>query len=463
MSLSDAIINLNFDLVNKYIMKGIDLNVIDEYGFTPLIQAAIVNDLSIAKLLIQNHADVNLQDLTGNTALHWAVENANLALIELLLQHKADPNMYTKASQSVLVKSVMRNQSEIKNKLYEYGANLNFAKDFINTKLLGHRFELVGRVDIVDPANKFTELDYEGFFLEFSLSVIRNSLSDFKINIKAKDLRDYFIEMDKVIDALSVAAELVRYQQYHTNLSQVDRRIRFLLKKNDLQIIPIAHDGHATTLIYYRGRLIISDRKQDAQVVNALGVYQVSHPSAWNYNLLHTLIYVKKPLEFMNKTLPSILGLKLHSKLLMPAQISGNCSWANVEAAVPSGLYLLMRDPHQFPEKIIGSFHSALDIFYQWREWDRLRELQFCIDSFIDASPAARASKAAILGAILFQRLSAKRESDVAIARRILSVIDTPDYNYILESYKKVYCTWKQSVGGSNLIELLKSARDGDF
>lgn len=463
MSLSGAIINLDFILINKYLSKGVDINAIDEYGFTPLIQAAIVNNLSIAKLLIEHQADVNVQDLTGNTALHWAVENANLPFIELLLTHKADPNLYTKASQSALVKSIIRNQSEIKHKLYEYGADLNFAKDFINAKLLGHRFELIGRVDIVDANNKFTEVDFEGFFLEFSLSVIRNSLSDFRKNILAKELRDYFPKLDKVIDALSVAAELVRYQQYQTDLKEFERRIRFLLSKNELQIIPIAHDGHATTLIYYRDRLIVCDRKQDARLVNALGVYQVANPGAWNHDLLHKLIYVKKPAPFIDKTLPSILGLKIHSKLLMPAQISGNCSWANVEAAVPSALYLLMRDPNCFPEKIIGSSHCALDIFYQWRHWDRLRELQFCIDSFAHASPAARASKAAILGAILFQRLSAKREADISIARRILLVIDTPDYNYIIESYKKVYCDWKQSLGGSNLIELLKKSRENDF
>ena len=36
--------------------------------------------------------------------------------------------------------------------------------DFVNAKLLGHRFELAGRVDIVDHKNTFLELEFEKYF-----------------------------------------------------------------------------------------------------------------------------------------------------------------------------------------------------------------------------------------------------------------------------------------------------------
>ena len=67
-----------------------------------------------------------------------------------------------------------------------FGADPEFALDYINTKLLGHRYELRGYADIVDQEGRFTELSYEGFILEFTLDVVRQSLADFKNNYAAR-------------------------------------------------------------------------------------------------------------------------------------------------------------------------------------------------------------------------------------------------------------------------------------
>lgn len=152
------------------------LNQIDEYGYTPLIQTAIVNSVPKAKLILEAGADVDFSDLSGRTALHWAADNNNAELVKLLLEHRANPNAFTRAGQPVLAISVLRNQDAIKKLLYQYGADLNFAQDFINAKLLGHRFELEGRADIVNNIGTFIEVEFEGFYLEFSLEIVAESL-----------------------------------------------------------------------------------------------------------------------------------------------------------------------------------------------------------------------------------------------------------------------------------------------
>ena len=73
-SLADAIINEDYAAVSEILRHEMNVNQMDEYGFTPLIEAAIADNLDIAKLILSYGAQTNLQDMTGSTALHWAAE-----------------------------------------------------------------------------------------------------------------------------------------------------------------------------------------------------------------------------------------------------------------------------------------------------------------------------------------------------------------------------------------------------
>ena len=108
MSLANAILNNRPDLVEQYLKMGAPINEMDEYGYTPLIEAGIVNDLQMTKLLLAHNADPNGQDMAYGTALHWAVENSNLEMASLLLEHGANANAYTTASESCMVKPLLR-------------------------------------------------------------------------------------------------------------------------------------------------------------------------------------------------------------------------------------------------------------------------------------------------------------------------------------------------------------------
>ncbi len=448
MSISDTIIYGSLTELELRLKQETKLDMVDEYGFTPLIQTAIVNDIDKGELLLDHKANVNFRDLTGGSALHWTVENTNLDFSHLLLHYGADPNAYTLASEPVLVKALLRRQKNLKNLLLRAGAKLEFAQDYINTKLLGHRFELVGFADIVDPQLRFTEVDYEGFILEFTINIILESLQEYKNNFSARHLRNYFDAINQVINAFATAAQLIRYQQYQVDLTAHQKTIDNLLN-NELLIIPIAYEGHAISWIKYGNLLAKCDRSQNDLFVDNVAIYQVTRPEVLTKNFLKQVMYKRQTKNFVDVEAPQLLGLKRIGKLTIGSQISGNCSWANIESAVPVIWYLLSRED-------LSAERQALSFYYQWLEWDKDRALQFCLQSFETASPARRASKAAVLAAILFQRCSANVAIDVERAMKIIKALKTPGYEYVLQSYIEIYCYQNPSPAGENLQRLLQ-------
>src|SRR3990167_10078056 len=79
--------------VAKMLEGDVEINEVDQYGFTPLIEAAIVDNVDLSRLLIEHGADVHMADMVERTALHWASDNNNIALCELLLEKDAYPKI----------------------------------------------------------------------------------------------------------------------------------------------------------------------------------------------------------------------------------------------------------------------------------------------------------------------------------------------------------------------------------
>ncbi len=459
MSLANAILSGDTQLVARYLQMGAPLNEFDEYGYPPIIEAAIANDANMAEFLLKYHPDVNKQDLTGGTALHWAAENANIKMIELLLQHKANPNAYTTASEPVIVKPYLREQREVMMVLREHGASLQFAQDFINAKLLGHRFDLVGQVDIVDTEGRFTEVDLEGFFLESSLDIIRHSLQDYQHNFAAKHLRDHFDRVNTVIDALYRARELIRYQHYQTSAANHAAQIKRLIN-HDLVIIPVGYQGHAITLVKFGEYLAICNRRRVNSFADHLSIGRMGRPRLFNYDLIKKCLYEKSSAHFIETQLPALLDLQPVTRLMLKRQISGNCSWANVEAAIPLSLFFLTQDMKQSLPAIMPRDHNAIAFYRQWEEWDKDRALQFCMQDFHRASPARKASKAAQMGAVLFQRCGAKYQKDIERAKKIMKQLTGTEYEYVIDNYMQNYLYNRRTDAGKNLLKLLELKDD---
>lgn len=456
MSLADEIINGNIAHVQQYLAMGADVNEIDQYGFTPLIEAAVCNELEIARLLLEKGAKVNGRDLTEGTALHWSVENNNVELSELLLKNGADPNAYPTYGQPPLVKPLLRHQQEIKELLYEYSADLKFAQDYINTKLIGHRFSLLGKVDIVDASGTFFEIDFEGFILEFTVALLQDSLMQFKRNFTARNLRDHFKKIQRTIDAYNNAAELLKYQQYLMDRKSYQARIRQLFS-HELLLLPVGYEGHAITFVKLGQLFAKCDRGENSKDNPTVGIYRMTRPNACNFEFLEHLLYQKHSKYFVTQTIFDVLGLEFVTDFALSQQSSGNCSWANVEGAFPTMLF--MQDIANQPftkQSFEPQKQLAFSIYTQWQNWDQDWALHQCIESFYDASPARKASKTAILAAVLFQTCEFDNPKDAARINKIMTVLKTPGYEYVLKSYVKVFTElFPNHPGKKNLLELI--------
>jgi len=449
MTIANDIISCREPDFDHYIREGETLNDIDEYGFTPLIETAITRQTHLAELLIARGVDINKPDITGRTALHWAVDNHDLNFVQLLLEHGANANAYTDAGLSVLVYPLLRGQDNLKHLLYQHGAKLDFALDFITAKLIGHRFELQGDVDIVNAEGEFIELDYEGFILEFTVAVVIDSLRRFTSSYSTKHLRHFFPNLYSIMDAFSIAAELLQFQ-HQVSLSDTDRKHIDKLIKSPLLILPAASRGHAFCFVRYHQWWAKIDRGENSLKEGSVNIYRITRPEAFNLHFLQEFLYKKQSRRYFHQVINQQLGLMPVAQIPISSQIVGNCSWANVQAVIPVAYAI-----QQLTTIETFSYKESLALYHDWIEWDKDRALDECVQRFYLANPRRKASYASMLAAILFQTCDERDTDHIKRAEKMLTILTLPEYYYILESYLEIYCIKRLSRKGNNLLKLL--------
>ncbi len=462
-TLADAIIKGTLSEVTNAARVNDDLNFIDEYGYTPLIETCIMDDLEKAKVVLECNLDINFPDLLGNTALHWAVDNHNLELCELLLKKGANANAYSIAGMPVLVKPLLREQNELKNLLIRYGAKLIFAQDFINAKMLGHRFELKGYVDILNASAEFVEISLEGFILEFTLEALRKSLVDFRYNFAARQWEREFVKCRTIMGALSRASLLIRLQHYNIDYKKHRDRITPIIEEDPL-IIPVAQEGHAMTLIRAGNLLAICDRAtyedQDPNE-DKVKIYYMNKPWKLTADYVSELIFVRQMMTVFRKMLPINLGLQEIGSMPLHAQVSGNCSWANIEACIPTLFYMLcMNNAGKSGERLVKDKNEAMQLYHDWQAWDRERSLDYFIQNFSQADERRRATIAEILCAVLFEACSADNKADHERIKKIVPILKTKGLEYISNSYITAYFHKQKTNLGENFKKMLKMGGD---
>lgn len=455
VTLANTIIEEDISGVRQLLRYGVDVNQIDEYGFKPLIEAAVVDNIEISRLLLDHNADPNQQDVTGGTALQWAVENNNLELCKLLLQHGANPNSYNFSGQPVLSMAMLRHQSALRQLLIQAGADSTFAQDYIHTKLLGHMYELIGQATIVSPNNQFVGVEFEGFILEVTLGLIADSVSQFQNHFAARQLRRYSGIAQMIVNVLHKSLKLIRYQQYRVDIKKFESNIDALLREEPI-VIPVGYEGHAITFIKYNDIWVKCDRREDSRLYDNIMFYRVRNTQNLTKEFIKRLMYVKQSDEFINHELDRILDLEPITEVKVDAQISGNCSWANVEATIPALFFLVMMEYNKDPQSHAYYKTLALNFFQKWREWNKDRALDYCIQRFKVSDSVRRACIAEILAAILFQRCQQNTPTDQARVERIMGVLLNSKYEYILKNYLRVYYYQGLSEEGRQFAELLK-------
>jgi Ankyrin repeats (3 copies) len=449
MSIAQDIIRRRMPDFAYYIAQGNSLDDLDEYGFTPLIECAITRQVDIAERLLEYPVLINKTDVSGRGPLHWAVYNNDLALSELLLMHGANPNAYTKAGLNILVYPVLRAQESLKQLLYRHGAKLDFALDFIQAKLIGHRFELQGDVDIVNAKGEFIELDYEGFILEFTVAIVKDSLSRFISSFSTRHLRDHFPLLHTIIDALTLSSELLQLQHQPLLTEAHHQRIEAILK-SPLLILPAASRGHALCFVRFHQWWAKIDRGENSLHEGTVNIYKLTHTENLTVSFIKEFLFQKQNRRYFHQVINQQLGLIPMAQMPITAQITGNCSWANVQAIMPVAYALqILYQTEEFQDT------EAITLFEEWVDWDQDRALDECIQRFYIVNPARKASYAAMLGGILFQACDHANNHHIKRAEKILSILSLPEYYYILQSYLDIYCVKRLSKKGNNLLKLL--------
>lgn len=132
--LNSALINSiyckNDRKLGKAIKKGADVNRLDEFGSTPLMNAIIAEyaDIKIVKMLIGNGADVNAKDTVQCwTPLHFAVREGHFDIVKLLLESGAVIDAQDAFGNTPLIEAVMsfKGDPQIIEILLAYGADKN--------------------------------------------------------------------------------------------------------------------------------------------------------------------------------------------------------------------------------------------------------------------------------------------------------------------------------------------------
>lgn len=454
MDLTEAILQRNHALCERIIKAQENLNYLDEYGYTPLIQAVIANDQKTTTLLLEHGAHPNQKDSTGNSALHWAIYNNNHDIVKLLLQHNADPNSYNISSEPILAKPILRQDNPIKKLLMEHGASPQFANDYIKVKLLGHCYELVGSVDIVDTNGVFTEVDYEGFFLESTIDLINYSLIQFRNNFAARPLKHWFNAIELTTECLYTSQQLLKNDHYLIDHSKQVEAINQFLKK-DTFILPFKQQGHALSLVKLGHLIAIIDRAKDSLPNNYIPIYFLNRSTQLNAKLLFNLVFENQSVEAIHTALRKQLSLQEVDRLNIADQYIGNCSWANIEAALPVIKLMLSFNQRQSDSEREALHNDCLELFHRWQNWNKKRHLISFIREYKSASAKRKACMAALFAGIIFQRCDAKNDDDFALASQMLPILLKKEYNYLIESYKTFYVYQNPTEAGANFLEII--------
>lgn len=91
-SFIQAVKKENLAEVERFIDEGVDLELKDLNGYTPLMHAVKQQNTELVKLLAEYGANVDTSDGLEDTPLVWASSMKNEAIVKVLLGHGADPD-----------------------------------------------------------------------------------------------------------------------------------------------------------------------------------------------------------------------------------------------------------------------------------------------------------------------------------------------------------------------------------
>src|SRR5689334_1041972 len=108
-----------------FIQAGVDVEMRNPNGWTPLLAAAYIGSEKAANVLLKHHANVDARDKQGYTPLHWSSFKGFPGMTKLLLDGKANPNAQSDMGLTPLHQAAMMGHIRIVEALLKGGAKVN--------------------------------------------------------------------------------------------------------------------------------------------------------------------------------------------------------------------------------------------------------------------------------------------------------------------------------------------------
>ena len=116
-----------------------DIDLVDEYGDTPLLYAAKGLNLDLVKYLLEEGANPDYVNSCGEAPLHCVIDNASkdevtaITILEDLLNHNADIELVGYMGKTPFLKSCSRDSLQVIKFLVARGCNTSaFVKEYGN-------------------------------------------------------------------------------------------------------------------------------------------------------------------------------------------------------------------------------------------------------------------------------------------------------------------------------------------
>ena len=120
------------ELVTRLIRAGAKVNVKNDFGSTPMAEAAVVANAALLGALLEAGADVESPNADGQTALMVVARTSQVDAARLLIQRGANVNAVEKwRGQTALMWAVAQHQPEMVRELLARGAQVN-ARSTVN-------------------------------------------------------------------------------------------------------------------------------------------------------------------------------------------------------------------------------------------------------------------------------------------------------------------------------------------
>ena len=117
----------NDKAIGLFLEAGVDVNLRNQYNWTPLMVATFMGSEASANKLINAGANVSVRDKRGYAPLHWAVQRGFARVAELLIQKGAWVDVRSAKGITPLIQAAAFGRNNIARSLLAHGASVNAA------------------------------------------------------------------------------------------------------------------------------------------------------------------------------------------------------------------------------------------------------------------------------------------------------------------------------------------------